>query len=157
MEYELPQFAQDTIDRFRSSASTGFAEALNEILANANTTEGDSTSLPEDATNSIDAQADLIGTGVEEVFANLSNDSLTNATEASSSDSNFQFNFAPADDSLFGGQLSLVVEGETEPLFTFDVGGASPVTGDTSSLPSNYQDFFASFTSGENPFASGSM
>ena len=40
MEFELPQFAQDTINEFRSSAGTGFAEALDEILANANTTEG---------------------------------------------------------------------------------------------------------------------
>lgn len=78
MEFELPQFAQDTINEFRSSASTGFAEALNEILANANTTEGNSPELPDDVAASIDAQADLIGTGVQDVFANLSNDSLTN-------------------------------------------------------------------------------
>jgi len=156
MEFELPQFAQDTIAEFRSSASTGFAEALNEILANANTTEGDSPELPDNVADSIDAQADLIGTGVEEVFANLSNDSLTNADEANSN-SNFQFNFEPATDGLFGGQLSLVIEGETEPLFTFNIGGTSPVTGDNSSFSGNYQAFFASLAGGENPFASGSI
>ena len=156
MEFELPQFAQDIISEFRSSTSTAFTDALTEILANANTTEGDSTELPDDVTASIDAQADLIGTGVEGVFANLSNDPLTNTTE-SSSDDNFQFDFEPAADGVFGGQLSLVREGETEPLFTFDVGGTSPVTGDDSSTTSNYQDFFASLAAGENPLASSSL
>ena len=155
MEFELPQFAQDTIAEFRSSASTGFAEALNEILTNANTTE-DSPELPDNVADSIDAQSNLIGTGVEEVFANLSNDSLTNATETDT-DGNFQFNFEPVTDSLFGGQLSLVMEGETEPLFTFNIGGTSPVTGDNSSFSGNYQDFFASLAGGENPFASASI
>lgn len=156
MEFELPQFAQDTITEFRSSASTAFTDALNEILANANTTEGDSPELPADVADSIDAQADLIGTGVEGVFANLSNDSLTNAIEANSDDS-FQFNFEPATDGLFGGQISLVMDGETEPLFTFNIGGTSPVTGDNSSFSGNYQDFFASLVGGENPFASASI
>lgn len=156
MEFELPQFAQDTINEFRSSAGTGFAEALDEIIANANTTEGNSSELPDDVAASIEAQADLIGTGVQDVFANLSNDSLTNINEGNSG-SNFQFNFEPATDGLFGGQLSLVVNGETEPLFTFDIGGAAPVTGDSSSLSGNYQDFFASLAGGENPFASASI
>lgn len=155
MEFELPQFAQDTINEFRSSASTRFTEALNEIFANANTTEGSSPELSDDVADSIDAEADLIGTGVEEVFANLSNDSLTNVSE-DNGDSNFQFNFEPATDGVFSGQLSLVVEGETEPLFTFDIGGTSPVTGDNGSS-SNYQDFFASLSGGENPFASSSI
>jgi hypothetical protein len=155
MEFELPQFAQDTIAEFRASASTAFSDALSEILANANTTEGDSPELPDDVAASIDAQADLIGTGVEGVFADLSSDSLTNAPEANSDDG-FQFNFEPAADGVFGGQLSLIRDGDTEPLFTFDVSGSSPVTGDNSSLPSNYQDFFASLAGGENPFASAS-
>lgn len=155
MEFELPQFAQDTIAEFQASASTAFSDALSEILASANTTEGGSLELPDDVAASIDAQADLIGTGVEGVFADLSSDSLTNAPEANSGDG-FQFNFEPAADGVFGGQLSLIGDGDTEPLFTFDVGGSAPVTGDNSSLPSNYQDFFASLSGGENPFASAS-
>jgi hypothetical protein len=138
--------SEELINSFQQSAQDTIAAVI------ANFTGGETAETPETAEQSITTQETLVGAGIEQFFANLDNDSLTNPSEGST-DSNSQVKFEPSSDSSFGGQVTLNIDGQT---LGFTVGGnpfsgdSNPFAGDNSSTGSDN-----SFGGG-SPFGSGS-
>jgi hypothetical protein len=143
--------SEELIGNYQQSVQDGIDAAIASFTSGATAPSTEAAPAVPAAEQSATTQENLTATGVEQVFANLGNDSLTNPSEGSST-SNYQFNFEPAAEGD-GGLVSLSLDGQSTPLFSFSASGTSSSTTGDNPFAAQFEEFIAGLASGENSLA----